>query len=648
MPGSCCAPNCKSNYDAKGSSVRVYRFPTDPQRRAAGTKAVCREDFTPSKHTVLCENHFVPTDFVRSATYTDVQTGKVVEVPLERVRLKETAVPSVFANCPKYMSRPAVPARETPEEKKARLEAASLRKAIELSVAAQEEEDRRNQVKSFSEFCKALPHFSVSEFWTVIVKDSVVMFLDLALDRAPAVRSSVRVSADLCVDVFFGETRLESVSGVNVPSQLEDLRQLNEVLQCVEKLQICCATDGCQKAHRLLELVLRLLQDVCSEYEQQDLHGWHLEVVKFVSAQIELLLRNPLRYAPEMLVFAALLYTISPHAYRFIRSSMKVKLPHPATIRRLCSSYGVSPALEQQDACFLNYAKTILNAMKEHERTVTLMMDEIHIQAYFDYKGGYVTGAAANSSSPAKTAHVFMLQSLLSNHKDVVHILPVAQIDAKALHEFLRKLITELEVLGFRVVAVVSDNNSINRKAMTFFANPPQASIVYPHPADPSRPLFYILDPVHVLKSVRNNWLNQRNSGKCIYFPDPSSTDPKPPILTASFKALRELHEAEQNELLKIAPTLSLKALDPSNMERQNVKLALRIFNESTIAALNSTTIQHAEGTAAFIATIVTWWRIVNVKTPRKGERLRDDMQYPSVFRILPAVGVLETGTRVA
>lgn len=114
-----------------------------------------------------------------------------------------------------------------------------------------------------------------------------------------------------------------------------------------------------------------------------------------------------------------------------------------------------------------------------------------------------------------------------------------------------------------------------------------------------------------------------------MYFPDLNSTDRKPLILTASFKALRELHDAEQNELLKIAPTLSLKALDPSNMERQNVKLALRIFNESTVAALNSTTIQHAKGTAHFTATIVTWWRIVNIKTPRKGERLRDDMQCP-------------------
>lgn len=52
----------------------------------------------------LCEKHFALLDFVKMATYMDVQIGKVFEVPQECVHLKETAVLSVFANCPKYMS----------------------------------------------------------------------------------------------------------------------------------------------------------------------------------------------------------------------------------------------------------------------------------------------------------------------------------------------------------------------------------------------------------------------------------------------------------------------------------------------------------------------------------------------------------------
>ncbi|KAH7958607.1 hypothetical protein HPB49_003212 [Dermacentor silvarum] len=96
-------------------------------------------------------------------------------------------------------------------------------------------------------------------------------------------------------------------------------------------------------------------------------------------------------------------------------------------------------------------------------------MDEIQLQASFQYKGEYVTGAAANKENAAKIAYVFMIQSLLSSNKDVVHILPVAQTEAKQLHEFLDLLIRHLENIGIRVVAVASGNNSINRKAMSFF-----------------------------------------------------------------------------------------------------------------------------------------------------------------------------------
>lgn len=104
---------------------------------------------------------------------------------------------------------------------------------------------------------------------------------------------------------------------------------------------------------------------------------------------------------------------------------------------------------------FLSYVKRVVNSDKEHERTITLMIDEVHLQSCFDQKAGFVTGAAANSSNPAETAHVFIIQSLLSSNKNVVHILPVAQINSKVLHDFFRKLIIDLEASGFKVIALM-------------------------------------------------------------------------------------------------------------------------------------------------------------------------------------------------
>ncbi|KAL1472699.1 hypothetical protein MTO96_039163 [Rhipicephalus appendiculatus] len=152
------------------------------------------------------------------------------------------------------MSRPTPSAREAPEEKKARLAAASLRTGTELSVAAQAEENRKNKVGSFAEFGRALSNFSVSDFWTVVIKESKVVFFDLALHRTPAVRSSVTVSVDLCIDVFIGEARIENLPSVNVPSHLQDLSQLNQVFRSVEQLHVSHSSNDNQKAHRLLKM----------------------------------------------------------------------------------------------------------------------------------------------------------------------------------------------------------------------------------------------------------------------------------------------------------------------------------------------------------------------------------------------------------
>lgn len=75
------------------------------------------------------------------------------------------------------------------------------------------------------------------------------------------------------------------------------------------------------------------------------------------------------------------------------------------------------------------------------------------------------------------------------------------------------------EDAGLHVVAVITDNNSINRKVMSMFGKSNGPSIVYPHRAKQEQPLFHIVDTVHLLKCIQNNWLNQKNCDKCLYYP---------------------------------------------------------------------------------------------------------------------------------
>ena len=71
------------------------------------------------------------------------------------------------------------------------------------------------------------------------------------------------------------------------------------------------------------------------------------------------------------------------------------------------------------------------------------------------------------------------------------------------------------------------------------------------------------------------------------------------------------LHRIESESLVTYAYRLSAKALQPSNLERQNVKLVLQIFNNYVSVALRELgekyEIPYYLDTEAFIEIVTTW-----------------------------------------
>lgn len=579
----------------------------------------------------VCERHFKPDHLRTISTYTDGD-GRTIEVPMKLTRITSDAVPAIFPDCPDYLSS-AKQSREEPDVKRRRSERAQLHKAIQQSTAAYEVEEANNKLENLEDISSRFYRLHSRSFWTHVCCDNCIIFAHLEpTTQAPELLASVTVSADMCVRVFCKDIQLTSNQELDIPGQVFDFRVL-EMLP--DSVQDYCTERSHQKEDKV-SAVLKLivaLDDICDdelmEHERAD-------ALLFLKEQLKLMGKksNACRYSAELLVLSSLLHTISPHAYNFLRSSGKVLLPHSATIKRVCAAQDVSPAKEQTEEGFLRFMKRRASLLNPHERNVVLMVDEIHLQQFFDYKGGRVTGAAANCAEPAKAAHVFMVHSLLSSYKDVVHVLPVSRISAEELHCVLRSVIMNLEDAGLHVVAVIMDNNSINRKVMSMFGRSNEPSIVYPHPAQQEQPLFHIVDTVHLLKCIRNNWLNQKTSDKCLYYP-PFECEQQQGVKMqgASFTSLKKLYEAEQDSVVKVAYGLTYKSLNPTNLERQNVRLALKIFSSfvSSALRLKGTELKLIlpEETAGFIDLVLRWWNIVNVKTPQKGRRLRDPWQEP-------------------
>jgi hypothetical protein len=192
--------------------------------------------------------------------------------------------------------------------------------------------------------------------------------------------------------------------------------------------------------------------------------------VDFLLEQVKLMTishKNCLRYSCETLLLCSLLHSISPHAYKFLRNSNTLILPSTKTLKNICSNFAIDPNSEQNDARFLQFAASKFKYLQENDKLLVLMLDEIHLKPYLDYKGGNIVGSAFNSTNLPTSAHVFMVNSLKSTYKEVVHILPMKKLNAECLHAVMKKVILGLEEIGFEICIVATDNNSINRKTIT-------------------------------------------------------------------------------------------------------------------------------------------------------------------------------------
>ena len=85
----------------------------------------------------------------------------------------------------------------------------------------------------------------------------------------------------------------------------------------------------------------------------------------------------------------------------------------------------------------LNYLRERATGLKEHERIVTLMVDEEYPAQRIEYTNGSFTGLT-EEGRPAKTVLAFMVQSLFDKYKDgsLQPLLDHAKVNTKTLNGF--------------------------------------------------------------------------------------------------------------------------------------------------------------------------------------------------------------------
>ncbi|XP_049952221.1 uncharacterized protein LOC126464348 [Schistocerca serialis cubense] len=264
MPYRCCVTGCKGNCP-KGPKVQVFSFPKEEKLLEKWKWAIPRENLTISKTTKVCEQHFHPHEII--TTSQDIRRNGDVPRTLARPSLLSTAVPSVFPNCPHYLSKPSS-YRIGPEVKRQKLEEQNIQAAVQDSLKEREIYLKAQSIASLCELKAKLSMLTLCDFWSIITKPTSVLFANIETVPYPVIKYSVLVSEGLDVSVFVLNKQRNKIglNGDKVLIRVSSIVELGNLLDCVEKADM--QINDPNNIEQILSYVCDILQALnLSEYE---------------------------------------------------------------------------------------------------------------------------------------------------------------------------------------------------------------------------------------------------------------------------------------------------------------------------------------------------------------------------------------------
>ncbi|GBN09367.1 hypothetical protein AVEN_156326-1 [Araneus ventricosus] len=125
---------------------------------------------------IVCELNFDPADVRRQSEYYDSNAGKLLTAVLSQSRLTDDAVPSVFPECPAYLSRSNKMGREAPDKKIQRKESLEIVKALQLSVDTFKEYEEKISFGNLEQLTIKIKGLQLPDVSTIVKNEYSIMF----------------------------------------------------------------------------------------------------------------------------------------------------------------------------------------------------------------------------------------------------------------------------------------------------------------------------------------------------------------------------------------------------------------------------------------------------------------------------------------
>ena len=269
-------------------------------------------------------------------------------------------------------------------------------------------------------------------------------------------------------------------------------------------------------------------------------------------------------YTPEMICRAFEYFCTSRALYNRLRNDYH--LPSVRTLTRITSK--VSHIDE------VNFLKSVFDRLEDSQRRCAILIDEVYIKAALTYHGGALFGKAVDCPEKLATSVLcIMIKCLYGGPEYVSKALPVSNLTHQFIIDQVAPLINAVETENGKVIAILSDGHSTNRKCFKKLSSPSKSWLKN------DSETFLLYDYVHAVKCIRNNWLTEKTGqiqfewqGKCY---------------VAQWEHLKYLQKVESTSIIKISK-LNEVSVSPKPIERQKVSTCLNVFNEKTSAALQT------------------------------------------------------------
>ncbi|KAM7282812.1 hypothetical protein ISCGN_000048 [Ixodes scapularis] len=212
-------------------------------------------------------------------------------------------------------------------------------------------------------------------------------------------------------------------------------------------------------------------------------------------------------YSEDVRKFALTLHFYSAKAYKFLRKH--VKLPHPSALRKWAAVIGAKPGFTKE--CF----EKVSHEAQKGPLLISLMVDEISIKKQADWDGKEVVGYCDlghgilkdDCIAYAKHALVFLAVAVNRNWKLPLGYALIDGLDGTVRSNLVQQYLIKLKEAGADCISVTCDGTSCNLSMLSALGvslAEPRMKSWFPHPSDPSRRVYAILDACHMLKLMRN------------------------------------------------------------------------------------------------------------------------------------------------